>query len=329
MIDVAEVAVRIAVFGTGGVGGYFGGRLAQAGNEVVFIARGAHLAAIRRDGLRVDSIAGDFVITPAVATDAPASVGPVDAVLVCVKAWQVADAAAAMLPMLGRDSLVLPLENGVEAADQLAAVVGSGRVLGGLCRIMSFVFGPGRIRHAGVAPTLELGERDRRRSRRGAALLAAFDKTIGVSATIADDIEAALWEKFLFIASLSGVGALAGKAAGVLRRDPETRAMLEGAMREIEALARARGVALRGDIVERTLSYVDGLPEAATTSMQRDILEGRPSELAYQNGAVVRLARAAGVPVPVNERIYEGLRPKEERARASSRNAAAARGLNP
>jgi 2-dehydropantoate 2-reductase len=310
--------MRIAVFGAGGVGGYFGGRLAQAGQDVVFIARGAHLAAIRRDGLAVESIAGDFTIAPAPATDTPASLAPVDVVMVAVKAWQVPEAAAAMLPMLGPESFVLPLQNGVEAADQLAAVVGSGRVLGGLCRLVSFIKAPGRICHAGVAPALEFAERDCRQSERVAALRAAFEGTIGVTVSVSDDIEAALWAKFLFIASLSGVGALVGKPVGALRGAPESRALLEGAMREIEALARARGIALRSDVVERTLAYVDGLPETATASMQRDILEGRPSELEYQSGAVVRLARVAGVPAPVNEHVYRSLLPMEQRARGRS-----------
>lgn len=307
--------MRIAVFGAGGVGGYFGGRLAQAGHAVVFIARGPHLDAIRRDGLRVSSIAGDFTVAPAEATAETESVGPVDAVLVCVKAWQVAEAAAALGPMLGGASFVLPLENGVEAADQLAAAVGSERVLGGLCRLMSYVAGPGRIRHAGVDPTIEFGERNRSSSERVAALRAAFDGTIGVTAKVSDDVETALWEKFLFIAPFSGVGALTGLPAGALRSAPETRAMLTDAMREVFDLAHARGVALRADAVERTLAFIDALPEAATASMQRDILEGRPSELEYQNGAIVRLAREAGVRVPVNERIYAGLLPAEQRAR--------------
>jgi 2-dehydropantoate 2-reductase len=152
--------MRFAVLGTGGVGGYFGGRLAQAGHSVAFIARGAHHEAIRREGLVVESIEGYFVVRPAEATDTPAAVGPVDAVIVGVKAWQVPEAAEAMRPLLGPDTLVLPLQNGVEAADQIGAAVGSQRVLGGLCRLMTFVAGPGRIRHAGVSPSLEFGERD-------------------------------------------------------------------------------------------------------------------------------------------------------------------------
>ena len=307
--------MRIAVFGAGGVGGYFGGRLAQAGHSVVFIARGAHLQAIRRDGLHVESLAGDFVVRPAEATDSPGSAGQVEAVLVCVKAWQVPEAAQAMLPMLGPRSFVVPLENGVEAADQIASAVGSDRVLGGLCKIVSYLAAPGRIRHAGVEPRVEFGERGGLRSDRPASLRAAFEAAGGVSVGIPDDIDAALWEKFLFIAPFSGVGAVTRAPAGVLRGIPETREMLRAAMQEVFTLARARGVAVREDVVARTLGFVDALPKDATSSMQRDILEGRPSELEYQNGTVVRLGRAAGVATPVNESIYRSLLPAELRAR--------------
>lgn len=309
--------MRIAIFGTGGVGGYFGGRLAQAGHAVVFIARGAHLTAIRREGLRVESVSGDFVVQPAEASDDPASVGIVDAVLVCVKAWQVTEAAHALMPMLGPSSVVVPLENGVEAAEELAAVVGAQRVLGGLCKIVSYVAGPGRIRHAGVPPRVELGERDGRPSERVAALRAAFEKAGGVSVGTPDDIEAAVWEKFLFIAPFSGVGAVTRMPAGGFRSVPETRAMLEAAMQEVFDLARARGIALRENAVDRTLGFVDALPADATASMQRDILEGRPSELEHQNGTVVRLGREEGLPVPVNECIYRSLLPAELKARGN------------
>jgi 2-dehydropantoate 2-reductase len=310
--------MRIAVFGTGGVGGYFGGRLAQAGVDVVFIARGRHLEAIRRDGLTVESTAGDFVVRPAKATDDPRTAGPVDAVLLGVKAWQVREAALALRPLLDGGGFVVPLQNGVEAADELAAELGPERVMGGLCRIVSYVAGPGRIRHAGIPPAVEFGERDGRPSERVDRLRAAFDNTIGVSVATPGDINAAIWEKFLFIAPLSGVGAVTRMPAGVLRSVPESRSMLESAMREVFDVGRARGIGLRNDAVARTMSYVDGLPADGTASMQRDILEGRPSELDYQTGAVVRLGRESRVPVPVNDFIYRSLVPGERRARGAA-----------
>jgi 2-dehydropantoate 2-reductase len=310
--------MRIAVFGTGGVGGYFGGRLAQAGEDVVFIARGRHLEAMRRDGLRVESVDGDFAVHPVEATDDPREAGPADAVLLGVKAWQVKEAGRALSPLFGAGGFVVPLQNGVEAADELAAEVGPERVVGGLCKIVSFVVGPGRIRHAGVAPRIEFAERDGRRSDRVERLRAAFEKAAGLSVATPSDIAAALWEKFLFIAPLSGVGAVTRMPAGPVRSVPESREMLEAAMREVFDLARARGIGLRKDPVVRTMSYVDGLPADSTTSMQRDILEGRPSELDYQTGAIVRLGRESRVPVPVNEFIYRSLLPGERRARGAA-----------
>ena len=307
--------MRIAVFGAGAVGGYFGGRLARAGHSVAFLARGAHLDALRRDGLRVESIDGDFTVRPVEVTAEPRAVGPVDAVLVCVKAWQVRETAAAMGPLLGAETFVVPLQNGVEAPDELSAVVGPARVLGGLARILAFVAGPGHIRHTGVVPRIEFGERDGRPSARVAALRAAFAQAEGVSVATPDDITAALWEKFLFITPLSAVGAVTRVPAGALRAIPETRRILEQATREIAALARARGVRLALDAVERTLAVVDGLPVDATSSMQRDILEGRPSELDYQIGAVVRLASEVGLDVPASAYLYASLLPAERRAR--------------
>ena len=307
--------MRVAVYGAGGVGGYFGGRLAQAGHAVAFVARGEHLAAIRRDGLAVASVAGDFVVRPAEAVEDPADIGPVDLVLVGVKAWQVTETAKALSPLLRPDTVVLPLQNGVEAADQLSAVIGPERVLGGLCKIMSLVAGPGKIRHAAVEPRIEFGERDRRKTPRVAALREVFERCQGVSVDTPDDIEAALWEKFLFIAPVSGVGAVTRMPVGVVRRVPETRALLAAAMDEVEAVARARGIGVRADIVARTLGYIDGLPETTTASMQRDIMEGRPSELEQQNGAMARLGRQLGVPVPVHECLYRSLLPAELKAR--------------
>ena len=306
--------MRIAVFGAGGVGGYFGGRLAQAGQEVIFIARGVHLEAMRRRGLRVDSLKGDFILPSVQATDDPAQVGEVEAVLVAVKAWQVPQAARAMPPLVGERTCVLPLENGVEAPEQLAEALGTPRVLGGLCHISAYIAAPGHIKHVGIEPHVALGELDGRRSERAEQLRLTFEQA-GVWAEVPADIQAAMWEKFLFIAAISGVGAVTRAPAGVMRQVPGIRSLLEAAMQEIYALARARGVKLADDIVARTLAFVDGLPPGVTASMQRDILEGRPSELASQNGAVVRMGAQAGAPTSVNAYLYHSLLPQEMRAR--------------
>lgn len=310
--------MRVAIFGAGGVGAYFGGRLAEAGHELVVIARGAHLEAIRKDGLKVFSTAGDFEVHPKLATADPAEAEPVDLVLVGVKAWQVSDAARAMKPLVGEATTVLPLQNGVEAPDLLAAELGAAAVLPGLCKIVSYIEGPGVVRHAGVEPRIEFGERDGRRSERVEALQAAFAATKGISVGVAEDVEAALWEKFLFIAPVSGVGAVCRQPIGLVRKVPQTRALLLRALKEVDLLARARGVALRDDAVARTMRFVDVLPEDSTASMQRDIAAGRPSELDNQAGAVVRLAAEHAVPVPTTEAIYAALLPSELKARGKA-----------
>ena len=307
--------MRIAVFGAGAVGGYFGSRLAQAGDDVVFIARGEHLTAMQTRGLRVESIEGDFTVESVQAADDPATIGMVDAILVAVKAWQVPQAAHAMRPMVGNETFVVPLENGVEAPSQLAAVLGEDHVLGGLCRIISALVEPGHIRHAGISPTITFGELDGRRSERAKKLYEAFQKAQGVTPTIASNIHVAMWEKFLFIAALSGVGAVTRAPVGVLRSLPETRAMLEEAMEQILAVAQARDVALPRETVAETMVFIDDLPPEGTASMQRDIMGGRPSELESQNGAVVRLGREAGVATPLHAFIYRSLLPQELQAR--------------
>ena len=307
--------MRIAIFGTGGVGGYFGGRLAQAGEDVTFIARGEHLLAIQEKGLRVDSLNGDFVIDPAKATDEVNEVGEVDLVIVGVKAWQVPKAARAMKPMVGPETTVLPLQNGVDALAQLTAELGTDQVIGGLCKIVSFVVGPGHIRHAGFVPSVVIGEPDNRNTDRVVAIQSVFN-IAGIETTIAADIHVALWTKFLFIASFSGVGAIANAPAGTLRSNPDLRAQMLGAMEEVYALAHARNIKLPPNSIETVMAGVSALPEDATSSMQRDIAAGKPSELESQNGAVVRMARESGVQVPTHERIYAKLKPLEEKARA-------------
>ncbi|HEX3249951.1 MAG TPA: 2-dehydropantoate 2-reductase [Pyrinomonadaceae bacterium] len=305
--------MRIVVFGTGGVGGYFGGRLAQAGEDVTFVARGEHLCAIKANGLRVDSSSGDFVVYPAKATDNLNDVGETELVILGVKAWQVPEAARAIRPVVGPKTTVVPLQNGVDAVPQLVAELGADNVIGGLCRIVSFVVGPGHIRHAGFTPSIIIGELDNRQSERIETIAQIF-KHAGLDTTVATDIQVELWTKFLFIASFSGVGAMADAPAGVLRANPKWRAQMLSAMEEIYALAHARGVNLPADSVAKVMAAVDGLPEDATSSMQRDIAAGKPSELESQNGAVVRLAREAGVDVPTHTLIYEALRPLAAKA---------------
>ena len=307
--------MRIAVFGTGGVGGYFGGRLAQAGVDVVFIARGEHLQAMLQNGLKVDSINGDFIVQPVKATDKPEEVGIVDMVLVTVKAWQVSDAAVAMKPMVGPETFVLPLQNGVEAPFQLVKILGSKHVLGGLCGLITYLVEPGYIRHAGADPFIRFGELDNTQSDRIKKLQSVFARTQGVTANVPSDINAALWQKFLLVAAWSGLGAITRTPLGIFLSQPGTRQMLERTMVEIYDVARARNIKLPVDVVGKTMEFLDTLPSDGTASMQRDIMDGKPSELETQTGAVVRLGQEVGIETPVNNFIYQSLLPIEMRAR--------------
>ena len=300
----------------GGVGGYFGGKLAEAGVDTVFVARGATLAALRSRGLRVDSINGNFVVDDAPATDDPSSVGPVDAVIFATKAWQVPEAAEKARPLIGENTIAVPLENGMEAPDHLARAFGREHVLGGLCGIVSYIVAPGHIRHAAIDPFVMFGELDNSRTARVERLREAF-MGAGIKADIPDDIHRSMWSKFLFIAPMSAIGALTRVPIGVWRSIPETREIAIGALREMVAVATARGVNLGDDAVERALERYDGMAPDSTSSLQRDIMEAKPSELDAQAGAIVRLGREAGVPTPVCEALYALLLPQERKVRGS------------
>ena len=306
--------MRIAIFGAGSVGGYFGGRLSQAGEDVVFIARGEHLNTMLNQGLRVDSINGDFVVQPVQATDDPSKIGKVDMVLVGVKAWQVSEAAEAMRPLIGPETFVLPLQNGLEAPAQLSEILGDQHVLGGLCGLFSSVMGPGHIVHAGYDPFVKFGELDNHRSQRIELLLDTF-KRAEVNAEIPPDIQVAMWMKFMFVTVFSGIGAVTRAPVGIWRSLPETRLMAELSLQEIIAVATARAISLPEEALQTIMTMYDGLVPQSTASLQRDVMEGRPSELEAQIGAVVRFGRQADVPIPQHTFIYRSLLPGELRAR--------------
>ncbi len=307
--------MKIAIFGSGGVGGYFGGRLAHAGQDVTFIARGEHLAAITESGLRVDSIGGDFVVHPTKATDSPQSIGRVDLIILATKAWQLDSAIEQMKPLVGEGTMVLPLLNGMEHMDTLLTAFGREHLLGGLCRISAFVAGPGHIRHVGVPPFIAFGELDNSKSARVDSLKEMFSALNGITVDTPTDINVAMWEKFIFISGTSGVGSFTRQTIGQFRANPETRAMLFNALNETAAVARARGAALSESFVTDTMKRIDTIQPDVMASMQKDIMEGRPSELNEQTGAVIRMGRAAGVPTPTHEIIYAKLLPLENKAR--------------
>jgi 2-dehydropantoate 2-reductase len=306
--------LRIAIFGAGGIGGYLGGRLSQAGEEVVLIARGEHLQAIKEHGLKVDSIKGGFVATPALATDNPTEAGPVDAVILGVKAWQVLDAAKAMRPMIGPETFVVPMQNGVEATAQLASVLGEKSVVVGLGGLISYIVGPGHILHAGGEPYVSFGESDNSTSERTQNLLEAF-KNAGVTANIPANIQAALWAKLALMAVNSGIGAITRVPTGQWRSVAGSWKMAQQVAQEVLAVAASKGIVMPSDSLASTVARLEASAPNSTSSMQRDLMEGRFSELEVQTGAVVRLGLEAGVPTPVNTFIYNSLLPQEMNAR--------------
>lgn len=308
--------MKIVIFGSGGVGGYFGGRLAQHGQDVTFIARGAHLDAIRENGLRVDSVDGDFIIRPAKAADDPASIGKADLILLAVKAWQLDDAVQKIKPLIGENTLILPLMNGIEHMEKLLSAFGKKHVLGGLSRISTFIEAPGHIRHVGIAPYIAFGEWDHTKSGRVQNLVEMFKSIPGITAENPPDIQIAMWEKFIFISATSGVGAYTRLPIGEIRANAETRSMLQNALEETAAVAHARGVGIAGNFVEATMQRIETIAPHVIPSMQKDMMEGRPSELNEQTGAVIRMGKTFNIPTPTHEKIYSSLLPIEQKARS-------------
>jgi 2-dehydropantoate 2-reductase len=300
--------MKIVVLGTGGVGGYYGGLLALHGQDVTFIAHGAHLEAIRRNGLQVKSIHGDFHIQPARATDNPAEVGQADLVLVCTKTYSTDSAAQSIRPIVGPQTAVISLQNGVDAAERIGSVLGMEHMLGGATWLSSAVELPGVIRQVSQFRRVVIGELDGSTTPRVQAIAEVFRPT-GITFEITENISKVLWTKFVFIAAVSGVGSLTRLSIGEYRAIPETRRLLTGLMSEIELIARARGVALDTDIVEQTLAFIDKSDPHIKPSMQRDVERGTEFELESLIGVVGRKARECGIPTPLAEMIYAILLP--------------------
>ncbi len=307
--------MKIAVIGVGGLGGYYGGLLSRAGHEVAFIARGEHLAALRKNGLQVKSVHGDFHLAPVRATDQPPEIGPVDLVLVCVKTPAIDSAAEAALPLVGPQTVVMGLQNGIDAAERIGRVVGMQRVLGGVTWIAAHIEAPGVIRQVSDFRRIVLGELDGSTSDRVQRIVEALGR-MGIAVEAADDIRRALWEKFVFIAGFSGVGALTRLEVGDYRTVPETRALMTSLMREIETLAGASGVRLTPDAVEQALARIDAAAPTMKPSMQRDVEAGRPSELESMIGVIAQMGRSLGVPTPTAGILYAALLPGELKARS-------------
>jgi len=299
--------MKLLVFGTGGVGGYFGARLAASGADVTFVARGEHLRAMRTNGLRIESPLGNLVLQPTKATDDPASAGVVDLVMIGVKLWDTESAIDAVAPAVGPNTAVVSFQNGVDAVDLLTKKFGRERVIGGIAHIAAVIEAPGVIRHNGKLQRLTFGELDGRRSDRVNNLLAQCQKA-GIDAAVSEHIERAIWDKFILIVGLSGMTALTRLPIGPIREEPLTRELLANTMREVAAVGIAKGVALEPDAADKQLAFLDGVPYEMIASMLGDLRRGYRLELPWLSGGVVRLGTQLGVPTPANRFVYTALK---------------------
>ena len=306
--------MRILIMGTGGVGGYYGGLLAQQGNEVTFIARGAHLYAIRHEGLKVKSIHGDFSVSPANATDDPATVGPVDLILFCVKTYNTDEAAQAIRPAVGSQTAVLSLQNGIDAAERIGKVIGMEHVLGGATWLSSAVEAPGVIKQVSQFRRVVFGELGGGLSERIQSIKKVLEST-GILVEASENIQKVLWTKFVFISAVSSLGSLTRLPMGDYRSVPEARSLLSSIMQEVAALAHAQGVTLDLDVVQKSLEFIDNSAPHIKPSMQLDVETGHRTELESMVGVIGRKGRELGVPTPVADFVYASLLPVELKAR--------------
>jgi 2-dehydropantoate 2-reductase len=309
--------MKIAVIGSGGVGGYYGGLLARQGHAVTFVARGAHLEAIRKNGLQIKSIHGNFTIKPATASESPAGIGPVDLVLFCIKTFDTERAAESIQSILTPGTAVLSLQNGIDAAECIGQVVGIAHMLGAATWIASAIELPGVISQVSAFRRIVLGELNGHISPRAQAIYEAL-KATGITVELTDNILKVLWTKFVFIAAVSGVGALTRLEMGEYRAVPETRGLLTGIMREVEALARAQSVTLDEGVVEKSLAFIDASAPSIKASMQRDIETGHVSELEAIIGIIGRKGRELGIPTPFSDAVYAALIPIDLKARRAA-----------
>jgi 2-dehydropantoate 2-reductase len=300
--------MRIAVVGAGGVGGGFGAALAKAGADVTFIARGAHLAAMKSAGLKVTSPRGDTHLVPTRATDDPAEIGKVDIVLFCVKLWDVESAGARIKPLIGPGTAVIPLQNGIDAAERLIPILGPSAVMGGVAQISASITAPGVIQQVGTFMRMIFGELDGKISKRGEDFLALCLKA-GFDATLSEQILTELWMKFILLASNAGIMALARQPIGKLRDDPDLRPIFLAAWQEVIDVGRARGVTLPADALDKILDFTSHVPPNMKASMALDLDRGNRLELPWLGGKVAELGRQLGIPTPTHSLMYAMLKP--------------------
>jgi len=300
--------MRIAVIGTGGIGGPYGASLAKAGADVTFVARGAHLAAMREDGLRIEGDRGETHIQSAQATDKIAEIDTVDIVLCCVKLWDLEAVAEQIRAVVGPQTAVIPLQNGIDAAERLSSILGKEAVMGGMAFVTGAIVAPGVIRQTGTYQRMTFGELDGRISERGRRLRNLCEAA-GFEGVLSPDIMVPVWEKFILLVPLSGLNALTRLPLGKWRDDPDLLALYVEALRETVSVGVAEGVRLPSDIVDRTLAQMRSMPPHHTTSMGNDLIRGNRLELPWFAGKVVELGRRHGIKTPVNGFIYAALKP--------------------
>jgi 2-dehydropantoate 2-reductase len=300
--------MKIAVIGAGGVGGTFGAALAKAGADVWFLARGAHLAAMRADGLQILSPRGDTRLVPTQATDDPAAIGPADVVLFCVKLWDVESAGEHIRPLVGPGTAVIPLQNGIDASDRLIPILGAAAVMGGVAQVSATIEKPGVVRQTGTFMRLVFGELAGGLSARGDAFLAMCRKA-GFDADHSDQIRTELWMKFIVLATNSAITAATRLPFGRLRTDPDIVAIFKSATEEVVAVGKAAGISLPDDAAQRNVSFLAGAPPTMMASMAHDLIRGNRIELPWLSGKVVSMGRELGVPTPTHTVLHAILKP--------------------
>lgn len=308
--------MEILVYGIGGVGGYFGGKLANAGLNVSMIARGEHLKAIRKHGLQVESIKGNFKVKPKIATSDVSMVPTPDLIILGIKSWQIPSVAAELKPILGENTMVLPLQNGADNYEKLIEILPEKNVLAGLCFVVSFLEKPGKIKHAAFEPKITFGEIDNSKSARVMKVRDLLDEA-GIENSIPENIQLEIWKKFLFICTLSGIGGLTRVSIDKIRESEFLYDLMRKTAKEIKEVANAKNVPLTDKHIEMVFEIINSQPRGNTASTQRDIMNGKPSELENFNGYIVKQGEKSGVETPVNRYIYECLKPMEAEARKS------------
>lgn len=306
--------MKIGVLGIGGVGGIFGGMLANAGYDVTFFSRGQTLTKLKSDGIKINSYLGSFELKNISAVNISSSTEKIDLIILAVKAWQVEDTAKLIKPLLHDDTVVIPLQNGIDAPEILIRELGNKHVLPGMCRVVAFKSQLNQIEHTDIDPFIAFGETDNKKSARVEKIEKIF-KNADIKVNIPDDIYSFLWQKFLFVTTSSGIGAVTRMPMGIIRSIPECRSIFEKSVIEIAKLAEKKNIKLPKDIVQNSLHYLDRLKPDSTSSTQRDIMEGKPSELEALTGAVVKMGKEVSSPTPVNDFIYSVLLPMELIAR--------------